>query len=64
VVERFDSLLPPTSGHAELRALRVHTNAGATTLFVGGHEYGPQTHTGDGDPSLIRSDAWWRLQQL
>ncbi len=65
VVERFDSLLPPTSGHAELRALRLHTtSAGATTLFVGGHENGPQTHTGDGDPSLIRSDAWWRLQPL
>ncbi|MDB4938071.1 MAG: hypothetical protein JWP87_5043 [Labilithrix sp.] len=65
VVERFDPLLPPTGGHAELRALRVRTtSAGATSLFMGGHENGPQTHTGDGDPSLIRSDAWWRLQPL
>lgn len=66
VVERFSHLLPVTSGHAELRALRIEGTPGGprTRLFVGGHENGPQTHTGDADPSLIRSDAWWRETAL
>jgi hypothetical protein len=55
--ERLDALLPPTEGHAELRALRVERG----TLFAGGHELGPLTHTGDADPALIRSDAWYRI---
>ncbi len=59
-VERLDAMLPTTAGHAELRALTVSGGA----LFLGGHERGPLTHTGDTDRSLIRSDAWWNVRPL
>lgn len=55
VVERADALLPQTEGHSELRALAVYRGA----VFLGGHERGPLTHTGDGDRALVRADAWW-----
>ena len=45
--------LATTRGHAELRALAVGDDVAA-----GGLENGPLTHTGDSDPSRIRSDAW------
>lgn len=60
VVTRFDPMLPTTGGHAELRSIV----AAGTALFLGGHEHGPLTHTGDGDRSLIRSDAWWAVRPL
>ncbi|MFO0682983.1 MAG: hypothetical protein U0234_13085 [Sandaracinus sp.] len=54
-VTRLDALLPATAPASELRALTVQGGM----LFTGGHERGPLTHTGDGDRSRIRSDAWW-----
>lgn len=53
-IDRFDALVPHTTGHAELRAVRVEE----ATLLLAGHENGPLTHTGDGDRSRIRSDAY------
>lgn len=47
------SRVPATTGHAELRALAV-----GDVLAVAGLENGPLTHTGDGDPTRIRSDAF------
>lgn len=59
-IERLDARLPKTSGHAELRAIAV----GSGWLFLGGHENGPLTHTGDADRSLIRSDAYLSIAPL
>jgi hypothetical protein len=59
-VTRYDAMLPATTGHAELRAVRAAGGA----LLLGGHERGPLTHTGDGDPALIRSDAYWGARPL
>lgn len=58
-IERI-GVVPATSGHAELRAVRVDR----ATLFLAGHENGPLTHTGDRDRSLVRSDAWAALVAL
>lgn len=52
--QQRDDLLPRTSGHAELRTLAV----GSGSLWLGGLENGPLTHTGDNDLSLIRADGW------
>ncbi len=46
--------LRATAPHGELRAIQLAPEA----LRLGGLERGPLTHTGDGDRSLIRSDAW------
>lgn len=55
VVTRLDARLVPTAAASELRALAIDEGR----VLAGGHERGPLTHTGDGDRSLIRSDAWW-----
>ncbi|MBX7196595.1 MAG: hypothetical protein K1X94_31370 [Sandaracinaceae bacterium] len=57
-VQRLHGFLPPTTGHAELRAVGV----GKGTLLLGGHENGPITHTADADRSLVRSDAWFAIR--
>lgn len=54
------ALLPRTSGHAELRALSV----AGDTLWMGGLERAPLTHTGDADRSKIRADGFWSAVKL
>lgn len=59
-IERRAELVPPTEGAAELRALRIDGDR----VFLGGHERGPLTHTGDHDESSIRCDAYFRIAPL
>lgn len=49
---------PATSGHAELRAMARASGK----LWLGGHENGPLTHTGDADASLVRADGFLEVR--